>query len=386
MPSTDYRALFEAAPDRYVALDLDLRIIAASRAYAAALGLADGQLQGRALFEVLPSPAECPQAEGQAQLYASLARMRQSQTAESMRSQACAIRNQNKLQRISWNWSNTPIFDDSGALYALLHRVENAGQAQSMYSSPVKAQQRLAGINILAAEDNRVNQLVLAEMLQSEGATVAMAENGRDALWRLEEKGLAAFDIVLLDIQMPQMDGYQAARLMRAIDPELPIIGQTALTGEQDRLLCLNSGMIDYIPKPLNHETLINMIRRHARTPAPNPSVANSGEIRWSELEARYARKPAFVAQLLTLFLQSNLGLDQQLQRALDQGERNTLIGLVHGLKGSAGSIMALDLVQHAQRVEHALRQPDNASQELSRELIRRLSLTLDQVRARLKL
>ena len=120
---------------------------------------------------------------------------------------------------------------------------------------------------ILLAEDNLVNQTVAKRMLVKGGFEVDVAENGEQALRRVT--GGTRYDLVFMDCQMPRMDGYEAARRIRAFelkDPEggrVPIIALTANAMQGDREKCLDAGMDDYIPKPVKKETLFEMLRRH---------------------------------------------------------------------------------------------------------------------------
>ncbi len=131
-------------------------------------------------------------------------------------------------------------------------------------ASPARAQ-RLQGVRVLAAEDNAVNQLVLTELLGIEGAQVTMCDSGADALVRLQTQGSSAFDVVLMDIQMPGMDGYEATRQMRAFAPDLPVIGQTAHAMAEEHHKCRDAGMVDLVVKPIELEALVTTVLRHAQ-------------------------------------------------------------------------------------------------------------------------
>ena len=124
---------------------------------------------------------------------------------------------------------------------------------------------RLSGISILAAEDNDVNQMVLEELLRDEGAQLVLAGNGREAVDMLVERGRDAFDIVLMDIQMPEMDGYEATRRILELAPDMPVVGQTAHTMAEERAKCVAVGMVDHVAKPIDLDLLVQVILRHAR-------------------------------------------------------------------------------------------------------------------------
>lgn len=120
---------------------------------------------------------------------------------------------------------------------------------------------RLKGLRVLAAEDNPVNQLVLEDALLFEGALVTLVGDGRQAVECIEADGADAYDVVLMDVMMPVMDGHEAASRIHAMAPYLPIIGQTAHAMAEERELCLRSGMLDCITKPLDPEVLVAAIQ-----------------------------------------------------------------------------------------------------------------------------
>ena len=121
----------------------------------------------------------------------------------------------------------------------------------------------LAGLKILLAEDNEINQEIMQENLSEDGASVTIAGDGQQAVDCIRQNPPGSFDIVLMDIQMPVMSGYDAVRQIALIAPDLPIIGQTAHALSQDRDACLAAGMVDHIAKPINPEQLVAMILKH---------------------------------------------------------------------------------------------------------------------------
>ncbi len=142
------------------------------------------------------------------------------------------------------------------------------------------AGRRLAGLTVLVAEDNRINQMIIEELLVSEGATVALAGNGREVVDAVVGRGAAAFDLVLMDVQMPQMDGYEATRRIRQLAPDLPIVGQSAHAMAEERGQCLAAGMVDHIAKPIDPEELVAAVRRNAAGPK-RPALAP--RIEWDD-------------------------------------------------------------------------------------------------------
>ena len=124
----------------------------------------------------------------------------------------------------------------------------------------------LKGMHFLAAEDNEINAEILAELLEIEGASCELAENGRLAveLFRRSEPG--KFDAILMDVQMPVMNGHEAARAIRSMERQdaggIPIIAMTANAFAEDEKAALDAGMDAHVPKPLNMEQLKKVIRQ----------------------------------------------------------------------------------------------------------------------------
>jgi PAS domain S-box-containing protein len=126
--------------------------------------------------------------------------------------------------------------------------------------------QRLAGITILVAEDEPINQQILELNLTEDGAKVVMVSNGLQAVERILQDGRAAYDIVLMDMQMPELGGLEATQRISELAPNLPIIGQTANAFAEDRDKCLAAGMVGYIAKPFDPEALVSLVLQHVKT------------------------------------------------------------------------------------------------------------------------
>lgn len=99
--------------------------------------------------------------------------------------------------------------------------------------------------------------------LSENGATVVLVGNGRAAVDRVLKDGTLAYNVVLMDIQMPELDGYEAARLILSVAPDLPIIGQTAHASSDERERCLASGMVGHITKPIDPQLLVRTVLEH---------------------------------------------------------------------------------------------------------------------------
>ena len=140
-------------------------------------------------------------------------------------------------------------------------------QATASPATPdrVRAARPLAGLSILVEEDEPINRMVLEENLSEDGARVVMVGNGSEAVERVKHEAANAFDIVLMDVQMPEMDGYEATRRILQIVPGLPILGQTAHALMEERDKCLAAGMVGHIAKPIDPDALVDLIRMHVK-------------------------------------------------------------------------------------------------------------------------
>ena len=128
----------------------------------------------------------------------------------------------------------------------------------------------LEGLRVLLAEDNEINQQIAVEIMQQEGIAVTIAENGVEALRLLNESGSGVFDVILMDIQMPELDGYQTSlkiRERREYD-SIPILAMTAHASPEDRARCLSFGMQDHITKPFNQNFLFETLERWKLKPS----------------------------------------------------------------------------------------------------------------------
>ncbi|PJJ54839.1 response regulator [Hymenobacter chitinivorans] len=196
------------------------------------------------------------------------------------------------------------------------------------------------GLRVLVADDNELNQLVVCRALEEWNIVATTAENGRQAV---ELASTQPFDAVLMDIQMPEMDGYEATRRLRRHQhlKQLPIIGLTASFSPTDQARALAAGMNETLPKPFEPTLLHASLVRHTarirpsvtvRPPAAAPDPTDIGTIRpeWHLLDELAAGNEAFIAQIITTFLQQTPSLYQQLATA----DRQDLARMAHKLKG----------------------------------------------------
>jgi PAS domain S-box-containing protein len=256
------------------------------------------------------------------------------------------------------------------------------------------AEGSLAGVRILAAEDNELNRVVLREMLAMAGADLVCMENGRELVERLQQDGLAAYDLVITDVQMPEMDGYKAARRIRELAPALPIIGLTAYAQADERERCLAAGMSAHIGKPVNMDDLVAAVLalvRHVDAPGvPSGDKPLGGAcqtdlpIDWAALEAVFPGKSDLVAKLCEILLDSHRDTPARLRALAKNGDARALALLTHNLKGVAGNMMADRVSGLAYEVNMLAKTGDPVAWARALDLARALEELLAAVACRL--
>ncbi len=245
------------------------------------------------------------------------------------------------------------------------------GRKKKSPSDPCEYEEKIQGSRLLLVEDNLINQQVTTEMLQSAGVIVDTADNGLDALRAIQA---ARYDGLLMDIQMPEMDGYEATRIIRN-DPrfrELPIIAMTAHALKGDMEKCIEAGMNDYVAKPVQSERLFAALARWVTPSGPPdlPAAAaeeTAGEVDFPnrlpgiDLEAaltRIKRKGLF-RKLLLEFVDRHSDTAREIRTALNTGHPDRALRLIHNLKGVAGNFSATQLYAAALALESELRKGD---------------------------
>ncbi len=235
-------------------------------------------------------------------------------------------------------------------------------------STPATAGPQLQGMRLLVVEDNLVNQQIAAEMLSYHGAVVDVADNGREALDRVNEKPANHYHAILMDIQMPVMDGYQATRQLRSQPAfaQLPIIAMTAHAMNEERERCAAIGMNAHIAKPFAWDTLLQTLKPYAPIQtAPLATAASqteSGqrptETRGLDLAKGLARCNGNVdlyRQLLTGYRAEFSEVATLMRAHLASGRSEDLRRQVRSFKGLSAGIGAQALYSLAEAVELAL-------------------------------
>jgi CheY-like chemotaxis protein len=223
----------------------------------------------------------------------------------------------------------------------------------------------------LLAEDNPVNQQLVVKLLQKQGHLVTVANNGREALDNLEKAGLGEFDAVLMDIQMPLMDGMEATAEIRLLEEKtgghIPIVAMTAHAMKGDRERCLAAGMDGYVSKPISLPKLNSEIERVL---SEHPAKKLEPAINLGELRTRLDGNDELMGELAQLFLDDAPKQILEIRDAQTKGDVKRLENAAHALKGSASTLGANALTSCARKLEMLARERRlDGSGELCSEL-----------------
>jgi len=256
---------------------------------------------------------------------------------------------------------------------ALCHAKHRGGAGKQLQGIRVKtAEAEVFDACILLAEDNEVNQTVAKTLLQELGCNVRVALNGREAIHAYLHGGI---DLILMDCQMPVLDGYDACKRIRQLEQEaadyrsarLPIVALTAHAMRGDREVCLNAGMDDYLSKPFSREQLVNMLHLYLPdyckqvecSPAPRSSQQKGEEEEEevvSVLDAEVLKllpgDSAMLDKILTMFLSGLDDLMKLMESGVDQKDAGKVMHASHTLKSSSAMIGAAALSGLCKEIE----------------------------------
>jgi two-component system, sensor histidine kinase and response regulator len=262
--------------------------------------------------------------------------------------------------------------------------------------APARIDDRLAavkGARILLVEDNDVNQIVASEILRDAGFVVEIADNGQIGLDMVQR---SSYDVVLMDMQMPVMDGITATLEIRKLAryDALPIVAMTANAMQRDRERCLKAGMNDFVTKPINPDELCAVLLKWVKpapaqqpaagAPAPKAAAPTAPAAAATGAEGdplacvagldtvtgmrRMMGKRGLYLAMLRRYVDGQRSCSAELRHALDSGDWTTAERIAHTAKGVAGNIGAIHVPQHAEALELAIRQK-RSREEVDRHL-----------------
>ncbi len=248
-----------------------------------------------------------------------------------------------------------------------IEQLKQKDSAPTLSSGPASKGMPILPMNILLAEDNPMNQKVAVWMFERIGCRVSVAENGKEALDKVKSR---IFDLVFMDMQMPEMDGLQTTRAIRGLESPLsaiPIIAMTANALKDDRERCLAAGMDDYISKPVNKSALLELLAKWGPNPeshkpefdktGPGDTVQVPSEVlNWRGILSEYGFDVEDYRELLKGFMDELPKRTTLLADAVANGNRDQIDRIAHALCGSSGYVGAARLTRAAADLESAAR------------------------------
>jgi len=252
-------------------------------------------------------------------------------------------------------------------------RIERAGEARSLTADGAAVPwdsnaASLQGARVLVVEDNDFNQQIAAELLESVGIEVAVASHGLEALSILERSG--SFDAVLMDVQMPELDGLETTRRIRAQPAfaRLTIIAMTANAATEDRAACFAAGMNDFESKPIEPARLYATLARWIGRPSAG-SASRTGPaakplppaVDPTALATLLNNDPAKIARFAVKFVESSTATAVAMQEALARNDLNGVGRLAHRMKAAAATVGARGLARLCESLEQACSTEDRA-------------------------
>jgi PAS domain S-box-containing protein len=244
-------------------------------------------------------------------------------------------------------------------------------------------------LRVLVAEDNPTNQKLVSALLDQHGHHVSIVNNGRLAVERAAQE---PFDIILMDVQMPEMSGLEATAAIREAErhtgQHIPIVALTARAMAGDREDCLTAGMDAYVSKPVRAEELFSTMDAMTSsqtpaaeplppTPAPSPDQKNTGSVDLSALLAGFGGRADLVKEVIDVFLVDAPAMLIRLNEAARASNAADLAAAAHAIKGSAGLFSQGEVYDHARDLELRARGGDVTAAERACEEIERSLSTL---------
>jgi two-component system, sensor histidine kinase and response regulator len=243
------------------------------------------------------------------------------------------------------------------------------------------------GFCVLLVEDNQINQLIGRTTLSGLGLTVEVADNGKTATEMLA-RASDRYNAVLMDLQMPIMDGYEATRIIRSDrrNQTLPIIAMTASADESEKRLCLDAGMNDLVPKPIDRNelrtTLSKWLRQRtsetepvADDPVEKGRVESPVEVFGIDVQSALKRvlgNRAVLIRLMSDFAKDYSNVPQQVREALSGGDVNLALRILHTAKGVAGNLAATQINETVRDLELGVKEAKSAAIQSGLERLER--------------
>jgi PAS domain S-box-containing protein len=263
---------------------------------------------------------------------------------------------------------------------------EHEGKSERHESASDFIQASERSLRVLLAEDNPVNQTLAIRVLERLGHKVEVVNNGRDALGRSQAE---EFDLILMDVQMPEMDGLEATTAIRAAESgtgkHVPIVAMTAHAMKGDREKCLGAGMDGYLSKPIRIGELKQAMSAVKKIPNMGPSSEQNAFRAIGRLELlldSVMGDRALLTEMAELWLQDSAKQETQIRNGLDAGDSVMVQRAAHAIKGSVGTFQASEAQDAANQLELSAKDADLVE---ARKAFERLLIQIDLVRLDLR-
>ncbi|MBN2050660.1 MAG: response regulator, partial [Spirochaetales bacterium] len=239
-----------------------------------------------------------------------------------------------------------------------VEELEEIEEEVSAAASPVKGR-------VLVAEDHQVNQMLFKTILEHEGYTVEVASNGKEALEAVKQD---SYQVIFMDVQMPEMNGYEASTAIRNLGIKTPIIAVTASAIKGEREKCFEVGMNDFLTKPFKKQDILPVLDRWTgeKGEAPVDEIAELESIPedmvvfdYDEAVNTFMGNEGVVKKVLASYLDKVENQLVLLRQALEKKDLETLRMEAHSIKGSGYNLQAQEIGKKAEKLEHAARDGD---------------------------
>ncbi len=245
-------------------------------------------------------------------------------------------------------------------------------EASEIITRHALAERKKTNVKILLAEDNRINQKVALKMLEGLGYVADIAENGKEVIEILRNTD---YDIVFMDVQMPEIDGIEATRLIRTdnriTNPRVPIVAMTAHAMKEDREMCLQAGMDDYISKPVSAEEILEKLekwvdgkRRQIEEYVEPDNKLNNNVFDCDKFSDRVGGDEEVMREIIQMFIEDSEERITKFDESFTAGDMESAAKVAHAMKGSCSNICANRLYKIAMKLEKIAKNEDQREAE----------------------
>lgn len=238
----------------------------------------------------------------------------------------------------------------------------------------------LSSLKVLLAEDHEMNVLLVENILQEWGISIEVAKNGREAVDLAKQK---EFDLILMDVQMPEMDGYSAMKEIRSFNYQGQIVALTANVSEQDKNTALESGFDHYLPKPLESEDLWKLLKRIPSITSLNSSKVGQEEIPFhvhSYILHKLRGNEDAAMKMVLLFVDNTRAITKEIEQFDFNSQANKVARQFHKLKSSFRMMGLLELADDIEEIEQGIKEGKQVEESQLNRLLDDIRIIINQI------